>query len=159
MIQAVRRNRFKSTVHPVQIDYALGFLLPISQSYPGFEKWYADKVVPGVMLGTRRLTIIEREGVIAGVGIAKNELGEKKLCTIRVNAAYEGRGIGVRIFDDLLDWLGTDRPLATVSEEKMPAFERIFSRQGFVLTSVGNGVYRPGRLEYYFNETPSPLMS
>lgn len=135
----------------------LDFLLPLSDAYPGIDRWFLDKVAPMKDV-TRHIVTIERHGQIVALGIAKNEGGEKKLCTIRVARAYEGRGMGIRVMDSLMHWLDTDRPLATVSEEKMPAFERIFARNGFALTSVTNGLYRPGKLEFVFNEPASPLM-
>lgn len=130
----------------------LNFLMPLSNSYPLFEIWFKSKVLPGLPLRTRHIVTIERHGGVAAVGIGKRENGERKVCTIRVDPAYEGRGLGIRVLDYLLDWLDTDFPLATVSEEKMPLFERIFERYGFMLSSVENGLYRPGRVEFVFNQ-------
>lgn len=133
------------------------FLLPLSPHYPEVGRWFDSKVFPGIG-STRHLVFIERCGQIAAVGIAKNERGERKLCTIRVLPEYEGKGLGLRVMDKLLRWLDVDHPLATVSEEKMPQFQRIFDRYGFTLTSVENGTYRYGKFEYFFNEPNSPLM-
>lgn len=129
----------------------LSFLQPLSQSYPGFENWFSSKVVPGVYAGTRHIVTVERDGMIAAIGIGKRDKDESKICTIRVSPSYENKGLGLRVFDDLLEWLETDRPVATVSEEKMPAFQRIFDRYGFKLTGSVNGLYRASKTEYIFN--------
>lgn len=131
---------------------ALAFLLPLSQDYPGIAIWYRDKVVPGLRDGTRHLLRIERDGVLAGLGIAKNEDIERKICTVRVAPAFANRGIGVRIFDGLLKWLDDDQPHLTVTEYKLPLFERIFDYYGFQLNSVRAGHYVPNAVELGYNE-------
>lgn len=131
---------------------ALAFLLPLSEDYPGIATWYRDKVVPGLRDGTRHLLRIERNGVLAGLGIAKNEDLERKICTVRVAPAFANRGIGVRIFDGLLKWLDDDQPHLTVTERKLPLFERIFDYYGFQLNSVRAGHYLPNTVELGYNE-------
>jgi hypothetical protein len=127
------------------------FLMQMSDAYPGIDQWFLNKVVPN--LGTTRyITTIKRHGNIVAVGIAKNEDGEKKLCTVRVADAFKNRGLGVRVMDDLMKYVNTNYPLATVCEEMMPSFDRIFSKYGFCLTSVVNGMYRKGKVEFVFNE-------
>ncbi len=135
---------------------ALSFVLPLSPDYPGIENWFVRKVIPGLRANTRRLVRVDRYGKIAALGIAKNERGEKKICTVRVSREFAGRGMGVRIFGELMTWLGTDRPLATVSDIRLNDFQRIFDHYGYRLTSVSSGLYVPGRVEYLFNEPSSP---
>jgi|APTNR8051073442_1049403.scaffolds.fasta_scaffold01577_11 hypothetical protein len=141
----------------IKAQRALQFLLPLSHAYPGISHWFVNKVTPYIGI-SRCLVMIERHGEIVALGIAKNEEREKKLCTIRVAPDYEGRGMGLRVMDNLMQWLNTDLPLATVNEEKMPAFERVFCSYGFCLTSVVNGLYREGKLEFFFNEPAGLLM-
>lgn len=134
----------------------LAFLLPLSPDYPEIDHWFTGKVVPGLRGGSRHIVRHERNGRIAALGIAKSEAGENKICTVRVAPEFVGRGLGVRVFDELMHWLGTDRPLATVSEGRLGEFCRIFDHYGFRLTSVHTGLYVPGRAEYVFNEPRSP---
>jgi|SRR5471030_28249 len=129
------------------------FLEPLSLDYQGIEKWYFKKVVPGLAAGTRKLIRIERDGRIVAMGIAKKEDAELKICTVRVLPEYEGKGIGIRIFRDLMSWLGTSKPLLSVSQDKILDFERIFEYYGFQLTSSHLGIYRTGMVEYFYNET------
>jgi len=137
-------------------EEVLQFLLPLSADYPGIESWFKDKVVPGLRKEERYIHRVERDGHLIGVGIAKNSATEKKICTVRVLPAHFGRGAGVRIFDNLLRWLDDDRPHLTVSEGKLPAFERIFDYYGFSETSQRSGLYVPGRFEFGFNENAWP---
>lgn len=136
---------------------ALAFLLPLSDDYPSIDRWFALKVVPGLRRGTRYLLPMERDGVLVGLGIAKNEEDERKICTVRVAPSYAGRGMGVRLFDGLLKWLDDDRPHLTVTQRKLPAFERIFDYYGFAVTSVHQGLYVPHAVELGYNEAAPAL--
>lgn len=134
---------------------ALAFLLPLSEDYPGIAGWFVHKVVPGLRHGTRLLLPIEREDQMVGLGIAKDEDGERKICTVRVAPSHAGRGIGVRLFDGLLKWLDDDRPHLTVSTVRLAQFERIFDYYGFDMTSAHEGLYVPRAVELGYNEPVS----
>lgn len=131
---------------------AMAFLVPLSNDYPGIDRWFMSKVVPGYRAGSRIILRVEREGALVGLGIAKNEPDEKKICTVRVAPEFAGRGVGVRIFDGLLKWLDCDRPHLTVSDSKLPLFERIFDYYGFFVSSSENGRYVPHACELGYNE-------
>ncbi|WP_311276824.1 GNAT family N-acetyltransferase [Methylobacterium sp. WCS2018Hpa-22] len=138
---------------------ALAFILPLSTEYPNIEEWFCGKVAPGIQNGTRHLLRIERDGRLVGLGIAKSSPFEKKICTVRIAPEYVGKGLGVRIFDGLLHWLGTDQPHLTVSEKKLPAYERIFEWYGFKLTSKSRGLYLPSVTEVRYNDPSRKLNS
>jgi hypothetical protein len=135
---------------------ALNFILPLSPEYPGIEAWFLGKVVPGLHNGSRKILRFERHGRLVALGIGKMEPDERKICTVRVSPEYFGRGLGLRVFDELMSWMGTDVPHATLSKEKLPEFRRIFERYGFALTSAHDGRYRPGKIELLFNEPGTP---
>ncbi|WP_445219295.1 GNAT family N-acetyltransferase [Bradyrhizobium sp. Pa8] len=135
---------------------ALTFLLPLSPDYPGIESWFRTKVVPGLRDESRVLFRVERHGQLVGIAIAKRYPEERKICTVRVAPQYFGRGIGVRLFDKALRWLDDDRPHLTVSEGKLPAFQRIFDFYGFDLTSIQSGLYKPNASEFSYNECSRP---
>ncbi|WP_376995984.1 GNAT family N-acetyltransferase [Azospirillum himalayense] len=151
MVHARRRLDLTSEIQRDAAE-ALAFIVPLSTDYPGIKTWFNSKVVPGLIDGTRYLHRIERDGQLVGLGIAKLEPFERKICTVRIAPSYVGRGIGIRIFDSLLKWLDTDRPHLTVNERKIHAFERIFDWYGFNLTSVRSGLYVPNLSEFAFNE-------
>src|SRR5262249_29651593 len=98
---------------------------------------------------------VERNGKLVGVGIGKKDGTESKICTVRIAESHFGRGLGLRIFDSLLGWLGTDQPHLTVSERKFPAFERIFDYYQFQMTSACTGLYLRNVVEFAYNEQAS----
>ncbi len=136
---------------------ALTFLLPLSHDYPDIQHWFISKVVPGLHAGTRLLLPVERDGELVGLGIAKNDFNERKICTVRVMPNYVGRGIGPRIFEGLLRWLDNDRPHLTISEGKLLQFQRIFDYYGFNMTSTEAGRYVPDSFELGYNESNSTI--
>lgn len=133
--------------------HVLSHLLDLSEDYPGIENWYQTKVVPGLKDGTRKQIVVERDNQIAAIGIAKDDGREKKICTVRVVPAYQNKGHGFRLIDQLLHWLNVDQPLITVGEHKLPQFSRLFNHYGFVQSSSCEGLYVPGRMELIHNET------
>lgn len=150
-------NARGSVPQPLELNsleaQALAFLRPLSEDYPEIGAWFTTKVVPGLRTGTRLLLPVERDGHLVGLGIAKNEPEERKICTVRIAPNFAGRGMGVRLFDGLLRWLNDDRPHLTVSTSKLPQFERIFEYYKFDLTSMRNGLYVPRVTECCFNES------
>jgi GNAT superfamily N-acetyltransferase len=130
---------------------AAEFLRPLSADYPDVGTWLSSRVAPGLLDGTRRLFTVERSGATVALGIAKNDGLERKVCSLRVRPDYVGRGIGLYLLDDMLKWLGTDKPHLTVSDHKLPQFDRIFERYGFQLCDSVAGLYLPNRIEHAFN--------
>jgi len=118
--------------------------------YPDFNFWYKEKVIPGIINRTRDLIMEYRDGIIAGISIVKHE--EKKLCTLRVLDPYLNKGIGLKLFDSCFSVLETEKPFLTVSEEKLPEFEKLFKYYGFKLTSIHKDLYRKNKIEYFYNE-------
>lgn len=134
---------------------SLEFLSCISSCYPGIESWFINKVVPGLTNGTRKLFIYRRDGKVVALCIAKKTETELKVCTVRVLPEYAGKGLGIKLFKDAMYWLETDKPHLTVSEERLSDFARIFEYFGYKLTSTRNGLYLPGKVEYFYNESLS----
>jgi hypothetical protein len=150
----LRQAQLAAMISPQEHE-TLAFLLPLSADYPGFERWYLTRVIPGLHDETRQIVRVERDGKLVGVGIAKKDGIESKICTVRIAESHFGRGLGLRIFDSLLNWLGTQHPHLTVSERKLPAFERIFDYYKFRMTSAQTGLYVQNVLEFAYNEPAS----
>jgi acetyltransferase (GNAT) family protein len=131
--------------------FVYGYLTEAKKYYPDFEKWFFNIVVPEVEVGDRHLLIETRDDYVAGIAIVK-AIDEKKLCTLRVVDRFQGTGLGIRLFERCFEALETDSPFLTISEEKLPAFQRIFDYYGFEMTSIKSDVYRKGKKEYFFNE-------
>ncbi|MBG0801484.1 GNAT family N-acetyltransferase [Methylocystis sp. H4A] len=119
--------------------------------YPGFENWYHTQVMPGLRLGTREAFLSYRENFLAGVAIVKRDPSETKLCTLWVVPEFRGLGIGRTLAASAFEWLGTNRPLFTVPEERIGEFDKLVSAWHFKRTQVIEGVYRSGKLEHVFN--------
>lgn len=122
--------------------------------YPGFRHWFDSKVQPGILARTRYLDVIEYDDKIAGIVIAKNDDGEKKLCTVWVHPDFRGRGIGIRLVRAACLWLGTDRPLASVSEANHAPVDKLLRKLGFLHTSSKMNP-KTGLIEHFYNETKS----
>jgi len=120
-------------------------------SYPGFDRWFDRKVLPGLFSGERTVVIEERDSTAVGLVILKHTATEKKLCTLRVRPHYESKGLGVRLFVAAFDILGTERPLLSVSDIAKPKFERLFRYFGFANEAVYKGRYLPGSDEFAYN--------
>lgn len=123
----------------------------LRSSYPLFDGWLAEKVLPGIYAGERTLLIEERNSVAVGLLIVKHTNSEKKLCTLRVRPHFESKGLGIRLFQTAFQLLETERPLLSVSQPMAPKFDRIFKYFGFAKEAVYQGRYIPMVDELAYN--------
>lgn len=126
-------------------------LKKISWQYPNFESWLDEKVLTGLYDGTRSIIVEWREDKIAGVAILKHDLTEKKLCCLIIMPDFQNKGIGIKLFKKVFAVLGTDKPLLSISEDKLPEFEKIFNYFGFVKTATYPNLYHPNTTEISYN--------
>ncbi|WP_082504838.1 MULTISPECIES: hypothetical protein [unclassified Methylophilus] len=134
------------------VDESRKMLLDMSNYYPNFTDWFDQTVIPGLESGERTIILLkDMNKPIAGLGIVKDTLEEKKLCCLRVRDQYNGSGLGVRLFKHSFAELGTDMPLLSVSSEKLPEFKRVFDYFGFEFGEEYTGIYRPKKKEMSFN--------
>jgi hypothetical protein len=127
-----------------------GSLNRLESVYPGFRSWIERKVVPGLHCDTRRLFTVMKAGRPIGIAIAKRE-EERKLCTVWVHENYRWQRVACALVEEAIDWLGTDRPLFTVPDERLSEFRGILRRRCFVHTESVADYYRPGKVEHVFN--------
>lgn len=120
-------------------------------SYPNFDSWLFDKVIPGIANGERTVLIEMRVNEVAGLMILKHSASETKLCTLRVRPQYECRGMGVRLFETAFEVLKTERPLLSVSEKSMPKFVTLFRHFGFSQEAIYEDRYLPRVRELSYN--------
>lgn len=126
-------------------------LIHLSVFYPLFPKWFDLKVVPGLMSGERTVFLRNVNGGLGGLGIIKNDGREKKICCLRVLPHLSGSGLGLKLFDEAFELLGTDRPLLSVSGEQVVNFHRIFKHFNFEIGGRYDDLYRVGGVEYSYN--------
>ncbi len=137
-LRIIAREVFKNIAH-------------LEEAYPNFADWFFSKVTNGLVNGTRSLIIELRDGKMAGVAILKDTLAEKKICTISVADEFKAKGLGYRMFEKSMRQLNTDKPLATVSEDRIPEFEKIFRHLNYECSAEYHGLYLPKKSEFSFN--------
>ena len=131
---------------------SLKMLEQLENYYPGFQYWFINKALPGVLVGDDLLVVARHKAAIIGVALGKKSEDENKLRCVRVAPEYQKRGIGLRLVEKTLTEMDCDKPLCTVSEEMFHEFSRPFINLfDFDLSTVKKGLYRPGKLEYVFN--------
>lgn len=123
----------------------------LSASYPSFDNWLLQKVVPGISTGERTVVIEYRSSTPVGILIVKHTAEERKLCTLRVRPHFENKGLGLKLFEAAFELLETDRPLLSVSETTLPKFSKVFDHFGFSQEASYEGVYLPREVELAFN--------
>lgn len=137
----------------VEASAAYQLLTSLENLYPDFGYWYQNKVMPGVLVGRDILMLAREHGQVVGVALGKRNAHETKLRCVRVIPQYQNRSVGIHLVERMLRTLDSDRPSCTVAEEMFHQFSRPFINHfNFNLTRVEKGMYRPGKLEYVFNE-------
>lgn len=132
-------------------SFGRSLLAGFSIFYPGIEQWMTEKVIPGLVVGTRRV-IVERNGeTVLAFAILKKELDERKICTLWVSPDQRGRGLGQRLLSGSIEWLECAKPVLTVPEEIFPQFKRLLAKNSFELRQRVDGYYRLGKSEYVYN--------
>jgi GNAT superfamily N-acetyltransferase len=131
---------------------ALNLLRSIENYYPGFEYWYINKAMPGIMVGNDVLLFAKDNNETVGVALGKKSEEEIKLRCVRILPEYQKRGTGIRLIEKMLRELDCDKPRCTVSEELIHDFARPFVNYfDWDLSRVEKDMYRPGTLEYVWN--------
>lgn len=124
----------------------------VTRLYPGFDAWFLTKVVPGVRNGERRIVTSVTNGKLSGVAICKRSASEAKLCTMWVSPPARGCGIAAKLASEAFKWLGTNKPLFTVPEERLSEFQNLLRAWAFTDHIEYPGLYRANRVEHVFNE-------
>ena len=133
------------------------FLKQLENSYPEFNSWYWNKVIPKIALdkdnysGTKILHLYNKDELI-GISILKRSNNEKKLCALRIKEKYQSKEYGLYLIDESLKRLQVDKPLCSVSEDLINTYSRIFiNKYLFNISYVYKNIYAKDKLEYEFN--------
>lgn len=144
--------RFLESRDPGLAARALPMLSDMIRFYPGFDRWYHDKVMVDLAVGTGPMVAATFEGEIVGIGLGKRGADETKIRCVFVRPDWRRVGIGRRLFREVARMVGREHPSFTVCEELFRAASpMLLNDLGHVVTSVLVGAYRPGKLEYVFN--------
>ncbi len=123
----------------------------ICYDYPHYFEWFWQKVIPGLINGDREVLVCKSNKEVAGLAILKRTDEECKICTLFVAKKYRRQGVVTRLLELSFGYLGTMKPVITMSESKVATFQRIIDRYGWVETGRKPGLYRPDTTEVFFN--------
>lgn len=119
--------------------------------YSNFSDWYDKVFVEVFMDNVRRDIVLAVDGkTIAGILILKDMDGEKKVCTIVVVPAYRKQGIANELFEIAFKYLGTRKPMLSMSQDLVPSFSGIIRKFKFKLTNIDQA-YNTNKAEFYYN--------
>lgn len=143
---------YEKTARLADVILAKGMLDSLENYYPGFQHWYVNNCMPGIVTGPDKLIVAREHHQIVGVVLGKKRDGETKLRCVRVMHSHQNRGTGLHLIDRMLRELDDDKPHCTVSEEMLHLYSRAFvNHYKFDLARIDKGTYRPNKLEYVFN--------
>lgn len=128
------------------------FLCCLVFEYQGFRSWYQGLYIEEFELRcNREIIICEDQLRIVGIAIIKNDLQEKKICTLRVTREYQNQGIGHNLVEMCMQQLNTDRPMITLHKNKLNQFEKLLSYYKFELEQSQKHYYSIFSTELVFN--------
>lgn len=123
----------------------------INNSYPMHKRWFFEKLIPNIGNKTREILFITNsEDDIIALSALKNEEIEKKICTLYVDKSFQGLGLGSKLVENSVNFLGTTKPLVTFSEDKLHMFQKFISKYHWELCEKVN-IYGNGHLELCYN--------
>lgn len=135
------------------------YLRDLAESYPRFDHWFYNVVIPEVEKknGEREIIIVLSEledcyeTVLTGIAILKKKQLEKKICTFRVHEDYRNQGIGTELFEKCFEYLGTRKPIITIANNRKEIFEKHILNYNFEEKQVLEDYYKQGSIEYVYN--------
>lgn len=155
----ILRNYIINEVGEKAQDKLYNYLRDLAESYPQFENWFYSVVIPEIELknGKREIIIAvsEIEGslktILTGIAILKNTDQEKKICTFRVHEEFRHQGIGSELFEKCFEYLGTRKPIISISHNRKEMFESHIKNFNFTETEVLKDYYKENSIEYVYN--------
>lgn len=127
----------------------------LEKMYPDFEKWFKNKVQAGFYskIPERELVLlmVPDSGIVAGFAILKKTKNEKKICTFRISEGWRNEGAGQKLMEACFQYLGTRKPLITISDKCKKSFKSIIQRFDFELIDEQKSLYVEGVTEYIYN--------
>ena len=124
-------------------------------TYPEYTKWFIEKHIPGIYLGTRDTIIAVHNNKIVGVSNIKREK-ENKLCTVYFDPKYRKQKLGLTLVDKSIELIGDTKPLITMPSSYLPQFKNIIKRYDWQLTDCIDNCYLENTSELVFNGEISP---
>lgn len=126
----------------------------VCEDYPQHKSWFYQKQLPGTLdmkIGRDIVFAYDKSHVINGTSFIKKDDTEQKICTLFVNPAARGLGIGTALVEKSIELLGTDKPLITIADYKLPMFEGLIKKYHWEQTQVVTGLYNDRSKELVYN--------
>ena len=136
-------------IEPI-INEILLVTISAKTTYPEYTKWFIEKHVPGIFLGTRDTIIAVHNNKIVGVSNIKRDK-ENKLCTVYFDPKYRKQRLGITLVDKSIELIGDSKPLITMPSSYLPQFKNIIKRYDWQLTDCIDGCYEENTSELVFN--------
>lgn len=134
------------------------FLSLADMYYPNFAGWFSNLFDDGSLQlkPGREIFFACKDNKIAGVTIAKSTKEEAKICTLCVAKEHQRCGIGKKLMQLSLLWIGEKRTVTiTLDSSKKSKFSGILRYFGFVLDGEKENMYTPGKTELMYVRKPS----
>ena len=129
----------------------------ICNDYPKYKEWYFTKQLPETINSNKRNILFVRNpenyNEIISVACLKKDENEQKICTLYVSDECRGLGIGTSIVEESMRWLGTTKPLITLTDYKLEMFKPIINKYNWKLTEIVSGLYNNKSRELCFNRS------
>lgn len=128
----------------------------ICEDYPKHKSWFYQKHLPATFIPDSGRDIIfahDRLGNPYGTAFIKEDELEKKICTLYVSPDARGLGVGTLLVEKAIELLGTTKPMITLADYKLPMFEGLIKKYGWVKTEEVSGLYNDKYKELVYNGT------
>ena len=126
----------------------------ICEDYPKYKEWYFQKQLPAIISDERNILFIrnpKNKDEIISMACLKKDKQEQKICTLYVSNNCRELGIGTKIIEESLTWLGTTKPLVTLADYKLDMFKSIIKKYNWELTEILEGIYNNRSKELCYN--------
>lgn len=126
----------------------------ICADYPKHKSWFYQKHLPATFVpGSGRDIIFayDETGKTYGTSFIKEDETEKKICTLFVSEDARGLGVGTLLVEKSMELLGTTKPMITLADYKLPMFEGLIKKYGWVKTEEVSGLYNDKYKELVYN--------
>lgn len=124
--------------------------LPVKDDYPEYKDWFLNKQVKGLNID-RDIIYAQYNNEIIGVANIKGDDLEKKICTLYIKECFRKSLIGSNLIKMACRELETEKPLITISSNKIYDYRKIIIKNQWELSEELNGFYKQNSNEYVFN--------
>lgn len=130
ILSNMERKNFSKAVNEIYLttDYN-------HRQYPEYFKWFFQKSIPRIFNRTGEMIFFLNGLTIGGLAILKNDIDEKKICTLLISEEFRNKGYGKLLLEDSFEFLGTSKPLITIPAFSVDDFSSIITAYDWKETS------------------------